>query len=90
MPWTEGKRRGVEGTERTKAVSSWGLEISAGLASGFGGLGEEPRDATGVEPPWSPFDDEPLAVTLSGWAERAGDISLEKYAGVVSDLVARD
>lgn len=38
----------------TKAVSSWGLEISDGSASGFGGfgLGEEPRDAMGVlEPP---------------------------------------
>jgi hypothetical protein len=89
MLWTEEKRG--EGAEHTKAVSSWGLEISAGLASGFGGLGEEPRDATGVPgPPWSPFDDEPLAVTLSGWAEGAGDIFLEKYAGSVSQLVARD
>jgi hypothetical protein len=44
------KRRGE--AERTKAVSSWGLEISAGLARGFGGLGDEPREATGVlEPP---------------------------------------
>ena len=47
------KRRG-KGAERTKAVSSWGLEISAGSASGFGGLGfgEESREAMGVlEPP---------------------------------------
>jgi len=36
---------------RTKAVSSCGLEISAGLASGFEGFGEEPRDATGVLEP---------------------------------------
>ena len=51
MPWTEEKKKGGE-AERTKAVSSCGLEISAGLVSGFGGLGEEPRDATGVpEPP---------------------------------------
>jgi hypothetical protein len=46
----EGEKGGE--AERTKAVSSWGLEISAGLARGFAGLGEEPREATGVlEPP---------------------------------------
>jgi hypothetical protein len=50
MSWTEEKDGGD--AERTNAVSSCGLEISAGSASGFGGLGEEPRDATGVlEPP---------------------------------------
>jgi hypothetical protein len=46
------KEGGEEKVERTKAVSSCGLEISAGLASGFGAFGGEPRDATGVlEPP---------------------------------------
>jgi hypothetical protein len=37
--------------KRTKAVSSCGLEMSAGLASDFGGFGEELRDATGVLEP---------------------------------------
>lgn len=51
MSCTEDKGVG-DGAGRTNAVSSCGLEISAGSASGFGGLGEEPRDATGVlEPP---------------------------------------
>jgi hypothetical protein len=46
------KKEGGEGAERTKAVSSCGLEISAGSASGLWGLGEETRDAMGVlEPP---------------------------------------
>jgi hypothetical protein len=37
--------------KRTKAVSSCGLEMSAGLASDFEGFGEELRDATGVREP---------------------------------------
>ena len=72
----DGRTKGVEGAERTNAVSSWGLEISAGSVSGFKGLGEEPRDATGVLEPPSPFE-EPLVVTLSGWAERGDDILLK-------------
>ena len=55
---------------RTKAVSSCGLEMSAGLASGFEGPGEAPR---GVLEPWSPLED-PFTVTLSGWAESGDDI----------------
>lgn len=48
----KGERGWDDGAERTNAVSSCGLEISAGSASDFGGLGEETRDATGVpEPP---------------------------------------
>lgn len=64
-------------------MSSWGLEISTGSASGFGGFGEGPCDATGVF--WSLFDDEPLVVTLSGWADSDDDILTEKRC-----LVARD
>lgn len=62
-------------------MSSWGLEISAGSVSGFEGLGEEPREATGVLEPPSPFE-EPLVVTLSGWAERGDDILLDKLQSV--------
>lgn len=48
----KGERGWDDGAERTNAVSSCGLEISAGSASDFGGLGEETRDPTGVlEPP---------------------------------------
>jgi len=62
----DGRRVVGECAERTNAVSSCGLEMSAGSESGFGGLGEEPCDSTGVlEPPWSPFE-ETLVVTLSG------------------------
>ena len=55
---------------RTKAVSSCGLEMSAGLASGFEGPGGAPH---GVLEPWSPLED-PFTVTLSGWAESGDDI----------------
>ena len=48
---------------RTKAVSSCGLEMSAGLASGFEGPGEAPR---GVLKPWSPLEDPFTEATLSG------------------------
>jgi hypothetical protein len=75
MSWTE-EKKGRQGAERTNAVSSCGLEMSAGSASGFG-LGEEPRDAMGVLEPPSPFE-EPLVVTLSGWAERGDDILLDR------------
>jgi hypothetical protein len=37
--------------KRTNAVSSCGLEMSAGLASDLEGFGEELRDATGVLEP---------------------------------------
>jgi hypothetical protein len=63
--------------KRTKAVSSCGLEISAGLASGFDGPGEEPRDGTGVLEPGSPFEEPLEEVTLSGWAERGDDICVD-------------
>jgi hypothetical protein len=66
--------------KRTKAVSSCGLEISAGLASGFDGPGEEPRDGTGVLEPGSPFEEPLEEVTLSGWAERGDDICVDMLA----------
>ena len=51
--------------QRTNAVSSCGLEISAGLARGFEGPGEEPRDGTGVLEP-SPLVELVAEATLSG------------------------
>jgi hypothetical protein len=59
---------------RTKAVSSCGLDMSDGLASGFEGPGEAPRDATGVLEPWSPLEEPFTEATLSGWAESGDDI----------------
>ena len=47
----KGRRVGKREEKRTNAVSSCGLEMSAGLASGFEGPGEAPRDATGVLEP---------------------------------------
>ena len=62
---------------RTKAVSSCGLEMSAGLASGFDGPGEAPL---GVLEPWSPLEDPFTEATLSGWAESGDDISAKRIA----------
>jgi hypothetical protein len=49
---------------RTNAVSSCGLEISAGSARGFEGPGEEFRGV--LEP--SPLEEPFVEATLSGWA----------------------
>ena len=62
------------GEKRTKAVSSCGLEMSAGLTSGFMGPGEAPRDGTGVLEPWSALEEPFTEVTFSGWAESGDDI----------------
>ena len=49
---------------RTKAVSSCGHEILAGLESGFENPGKPPR---GVLELWSPLEEEPFTeATLSG------------------------
>jgi hypothetical protein len=50
--------------------------MSDGLASGFEGPGEAPRDATGVLEPWSPLEEPFTEATLSGWAESGDDIGL--------------
>lgn len=52
--------------------------MSAGLARGFDGPGEAPRDGTGtgvLEP--SPFEEPFTEATLSGWAARGDDIYLQ-------------